>query len=86
MQAGGIKNSADKSTAGSQLFRKYPSDFERRWVAIKATAAAAVVNVTDDEAVKAVNDTMKEMSKEEAAIPHREEGEARGSRPDQVHR
>ncbi|EMD33161.1 hypothetical protein CERSUDRAFT_118223 [Gelatoporia subvermispora B] len=58
VQDEGIKNSEGKPIAGGQLFRKYllnrcQEDFERGWVAKEATAAAAKLKATEDEAAKA---------------------------------
>ena len=54
VQDDGIKNNEGKPIAGGQLFRKYllnrcQEDFERRWVAKEAAAAAAATKATEDQ-------------------------------------
>ncbi|OCH90607.1 hypothetical protein OBBRIDRAFT_776738 [Obba rivulosa] len=70
VQDEGIKNTEGKPIAGGQLFRKYllnrcQEDFERGWVAKEATAAAAKLKATEDEAAKAEAEKNNE---EEAAL------------------
>ncbi|KAI9568879.1 armadillo-type protein [Boletus coccyginus] len=62
VQDDGIRNSEGKPIAGGQLFRKYllnrcQEDFERGWVAKETTAAAAAAKASDDQAIKAANET-----------------------------
>ncbi|KAG1718152.1 armadillo-type protein [Suillus lakei] len=61
VQDDGIKNSDGKPIAGGQLFRKClpnrcQEDFERGWFAKEATAAAAAVKASDNNATKTAND------------------------------
>ncbi|KAG1846586.1 armadillo-type protein [Suillus subalutaceus] len=56
-----LKNTEGKPIAGGQLFRKYlinrcQEDFERRWFAKEATAAAAAAKASDDHATKAAHE------------------------------
>ncbi|EDQ99896.1 uncharacterized protein LACBIDRAFT_315110 [Laccaria bicolor S238N-H82] len=72
VQDDGIKATDGKPIAGGQLFRKYllnrcQEDFERGWVAKEATAAAAAVKASRDEAAKAANQQSKEGETEEVA-------------------
>ncbi|OBZ69593.1 hypothetical protein A0H81_10246 [Grifola frondosa] len=65
VQDDGIKNSESKPIAGGQLFRKYllnrcQEDFERGWVAMEATAAAAATKATQDQAAKAAAEESKD--------------------------
>ncbi|KIJ15655.1 hypothetical protein PAXINDRAFT_99504 [Paxillus involutus ATCC 200175] len=67
VQDDGIRNTDGKPIAGGQLFRKYllnrcQEDFERGWFAKETTAAAAAAKASNDQAIKAANDTMGEES------------------------
>ncbi|KAI6007612.1 hypothetical protein F5J12DRAFT_82727 [Pisolithus orientalis] len=58
IQDDGVKSADGKPIAGGQLFRKYllnrcQEDFERGWVAKEVTARAAATRPSDDEAIKA---------------------------------
>ncbi|EDQ98129.1 uncharacterized protein LACBIDRAFT_242355 [Laccaria bicolor S238N-H82] len=72
VQDDGIKATDGKPITGGQLFRKYmlnrcQENFERGWVAKEATAAAAAVKASRDEAAKAVSRQSKEGGTEKVA-------------------
>ena len=72
-QNGCIRNPEGKLITGGQLFRKYllyrcQEEFERRWVAKEATAAAAVTKALEDEAAKATNAKIKEDGTDEIVL------------------